>query len=179
MSVTGTGACAQDTQTIAGIGAEAAQNGFLWPNQPNIIDFAWWLSANVEIPAAALPASSPWPGYALASALGLVLIIPCVPAIQYTLAVYNCATHILMGMAPDQPGNNFFTAARANSGYSLVNPSTGIVAASSDASTSSTLASPDWAKGMTVSDLGFFKTPWGREYLMFNQSYGPTIIGLT
>jgi hypothetical protein len=200
VSVTGTGASSQAEQTANGIGAETPTNGFLWPNRPNIIDFWFWLQTNVSIPEAALPVTSPYPQYALWQALELVLCdrgvsswatnpngdncIAPMPrnlwgGISYTLAVYNCATHLLLGIAPDQPGQNFFTAARANSGYSLVNPSTGLIVAASDVTTSSTLTPPKWASGLTVSQLGFMKTPYGREYLAYNQAYGPTIVGLT
>lgn len=198
MSVTGTGASTQAPQTANGVGAETPTNAFLWPNRPNITDFWWWLQTNVSIPEAALPATSPYPQYALWQALELVLCDRGVPfrngmnfeyseptprnlwgGISYTLAVYNCATHLLMGIAPDQPGQNFFTAARAGSGFSLVTPSTGLVSAASDVTTNSTLTAPKWASGLTISQLGFMKTPWGREYLAFNQSYGPTVWGLT
>ncbi len=178
---TGTAAIAQSAQGIGAIGEEASSDdGFLFPNTPNLIDFWGFLNNVVQIPADALPGTSPWPQYALTQAIGLVLNLPCTPqAITYTLAVYNAATHLLYGIAPDQPGSNFFTVARSKKGYSLVNPSTGIIAATSDESTSSTLASPEWAKGLTVGQLDFFRTPWGRAYLSYQQSYGPTIIALT
>jgi hypothetical protein len=198
VSVTGTGASMQATQTANGVGSEVPTNAFLWPNRPNITDFWFWLQTNVSIPEAALPVTSPYPQYALWQALELVLCDRGVPfrngmnfeyseptprnlwgGISYTLAVYNCATHLLLGIAPDMPGQSFFTAARANSGYSLVNPSTGLIVAASDVTTSSTLTPPKWASGLTVSQLGFMKTPYGREYLAYNQAYGPTVVGLT
>jgi hypothetical protein len=196
-TVSGTGASSQSPQTASGVGTETPQVGFLWPQRPNIIDFTWWLQTNVSIPEAALPTSSPYPQYALWQALELVLCdrglpygatyVDCsVPVprnlwggISYTLATYNCATHLLLGIAPDMPGQNFFTAARSNSGFNIVNPSTGLVAAASDVTTSSTLTPPKWASGLTVSQLGFMKTPYGREYLAYNQAYGPTVWGVT
>jgi hypothetical protein len=195
--VIGTAALTQAPQAGAAIGAEVPQNGFLWPNRPNLIDFVYWLQTNVAIPTAALPTSSPYPQYALSQALELVLCFPgasfsamnvnCsipVPGnqwsgISYTLACYNCATHLLLGIAPDQPGQNFFTAARANSGYSLVNPSTGLVAASSNETTSSTLNNPKWVEGLTPGQLDMYKSPWGRAYLDYQSKYGSTIWGLT
>lgn len=189
MSVTGTGASTQDFQFASGAGAESSPGGgFLWPDKPNIVDFLDFLRNSVQIPTAALPGTSPWPQYALTQAMGLVLqmgyhyyhhSIPQPVPIFYTLAVYNCATHILYTITPDVAGQNFFTTARSNKGYNLVNPSTGLVAAASDESTSSTLSSPEWASKLTIGQLGFFKTPWGREYLSYNQSYGPSIWGLS
>lgn len=194
----GTGAVAQVFQIANGAGAESPSGGgFLWPDRPNIVDFLNFLATSVQIPSTALPPTSPWPQYALVQALMLVLRIPgsnvgyCgpvppiapVPAnelgVIYTLAVYNCATHILFTITPDVPGQNFFKTERSNEGYGLINPSTGLVISSSDVTTSVTLASPDWAKGLTVDQLEAYKTPWGRAYLSYNQKMGPTIWGLT
>ncbi len=181
MSVTGSANLAQAGQTVGASAVEQAANGgFITPGAPNIVDFLNWLAASVQIPAAALPAGAPWPQYALTQAIGLVLNPPYAPApVMYTLAVYNCATHLVYAMTPDQPGQNYFATARSTKGYGLIAASTGLVAATSDESTSTTLASPEWAKGLTVAQLGFFKTPWGREYLSWQQSYGPTIVALS
>ena len=51
--------------------------------------------------------------------------------------------------------------------------------ASSDVSTSQSLAQPTWAAGLTIGQLGMMRTPWGREYLSYAQSFGPTIWGVT
>lgn len=178
MDAIGTAAVAQDIQIANALAAESAPSGgFLWPNYPNIVDFLAFLTNSVQIPAAALPGTSPYPQYALNQARSLVLSAPL--GVMYTLAVYNCATHILYTITPDQAGQNYFATARSNKGFDLIQPSTGLVAASSDESTSVTLASPDWAKRLTVAQLGFYRTPWGREYLSWQQSYGPSIVGLT
>lgn len=178
MSVTGTGGVTQGAQLVTIICAESSRyGGFLFPSQPNVIDFFGWLYHNVQIPQIALPGTSPWVEYALQQAIALVLCVPGIPGITYTLACYNCGTAILMGLAPDQPGQNYFVKQRADNG--LVQPSTGLVTAASDESTSTTLSSPEWTKGLTVGQLVFYHTPWGREYLAYQQSYGPTIWGLT
>lgn len=190
MSVTGVGAVSQAPQTASGVASIInTTNDFLLPHTPNVVDFLWWLNTSVQIPPAALPVSSQWPQYALWQALELVLREEQPRhwphgnhsgSIMYVLACYNCSTHLLLSITPDVPGQNFFASARGNGagGYSLVNPSTGIIAATSDESTSATLASPDWAKRLTIGDLDFFKTPWGRYYLNYNQSFG-TLWGLT
>ncbi len=167
----------QAAQAASVVAAETPTNGFLWPNQPNIIDFTWWLQTNVAIPAAALPASSPYPQYALWQALQLVLCIPGVAGISYTLAVYNCGTALLFAIAPDVPGSNFFTDKRAE--FNLINPSTGLVSSASDESTSSTLTPPKWVSGLTPGQLDLMKTPWGRFYLDYQSKYGPTVWGLS
>jgi hypothetical protein len=163
--------------------------GFVNPTTPNLPDFLTFLATSVQIPNTALPADSPWPGYALDAAVGLVLMPPCglptVPGVLYSLACYNCATHILLGITPDQPGQTFFADIRGNNsstippGLGLNIPTTGLVVSSSDQGSSVGLTAPEWAAGLTVSQLQFYKTPWGREYLSWQQSYGPTIVGLT
>lgn len=164
---------------------------FVTPGTPNLVDFDTWLSTSVGIPASAWPSDditmSEWPGYALEQAEGFVLCIPCVPGITYTLAVYNLATALLFQIAPNTSPSTYFTDARSNipstnfpsGGFNLNAPAMGLVTAASDEGTSSTLATPDWATKLTVGQLALFNTPWGRAYLSFEQSYGPTIWGLT
>jgi hypothetical protein len=176
---------------------------FVTPNTPNLTDFLDFLSESVQIPSAALPALSPWPGYAFNQAMLTVVSGPgdsgcwgwppgMVPpngglGILYTLAVYNCATHLLFMITPDQSGQTYFADARAsttstnfpNGGFGLNTPSMGLVVSASDEATSSTLKTPNWAAGMTIGQLELFQTPWGRAYLSYAQSYGPTIVGLT
>jgi hypothetical protein len=161
--------------------------GFATPNTPNLADFQVFLSTSVQIPPSALPANSPWPGYALNQAIGIVWNPPCAtfPGILYTLAVYNLATHLIFLITPDQVGQSYFANARGNNsstippGFALNAPQTGLVVTSSDQGTSVGLTAPTWAAGMTVADLGYYQTPWGRAYLAFAQSYGPTIVGLS
>jgi len=160
---------------------------FITPDTPNLVDFLSFLNESVQIPVSALPVDSPYPEYALKQAIALVLNPPgaIYPGVMYSLACYNCATHLVFLITPDQNGQSFFLNARGNNssatppGFGLNAPSTGLVVSSSDNGTSAGLAQPEWAKGLTVSDLGFFKTPWGRAYLSWNQSYGSTIVALS
>ena len=107
------------------------------------------------------------------------------PGILYTLAVYNCATHLLFVITPDQAGQSYFANARGNNsstippGFALNVPSTGIVVSTFDQGTGTTLTAPQWADGLTIGQLDFYRTPWGRSYLSFAQSFGPTIVGLS
>jgi hypothetical protein len=181
MSVTGAGAVFQAPATVTAVGDEQPSNGgFLWPNTPNIVDFWGFLNTSFQIPTSDLPTTSPWPQYALTQALTLVLNPPCGVGILYTLAVYNAATHLLFMITPDQTGQKYFEDARSpNTGYNLIQPSTGLIISTSDVTDSSTIAQPKWAAGLTITQLGFFKTPWGREYLGYQQSYGPTVWGLS
>jgi hypothetical protein len=153
---------------------------FLTPGTPNLADFLSFLSESVEVPAAALPPGWQWPQYALDYAKGLVLDPPCgIPAVIYTLAVYNLATHWLIYNAPDQVGQTWFKTQRGKSGFNLSAPTTGLVVGSSDEGSSVSLAEPEWAKGLTVGQLQLMGTPWGREYLDYIQKYGPGLVGLS
>ncbi len=55
----------------------------------------------------------------------------------------------------------------------------GIVASTSDLSTSVGLENPDFMRGLTLEGLQLLKTTYGRAYLSIAQKYGPSIWGLT
>lgn len=133
-------------------------------------------------------ASSPWITYAFDQARDLVLIPggsapwgfargPGSAGIGYTLAVYNCAGHIQIRITPDEDGRTFFKESRAT--FGMLKMSVGLVQATSNVDTSSTFAVPDSLKQLTLSDLGFMTTPWGRDFLSYNQDYGPSVWGLS
>lgn len=167
------GAIAYNVYAAATSGAEALQNEA--PVALGTIYTIAALSAGVA-PPTTNGAGSPWPSYALAQAQNLVIQVPTIAGPDYTIAVYNCAGHILLSIAPDQPGRDFFSLSRAK--FGLDKPSFGVSLSQSDQGTSSTLAVPDAIAQLTLSDLGFVKTPWGREYVAFNQDFGD-IFGLT
>lgn len=54
----------------------------------------------------------------------------------------------------------------------------GIISASGDESTNQTLTVPDKMKNLTMANLQQLKTPYGRQYMAFVESFGP-IWGLT
>jgi hypothetical protein len=178
-TVVGAGVITTDGVGVLTLGPQPGANGFLYPTQPNIVDFLLFLATEVQIPETALPPTSVWPQYALNQAIAVVMNANCTPGIIYTLAVYNYATHCLISVTPDTKPLNYFQNLRGKEGYGLIKPITGLVAASSDESTSSTLNSPDWAKKMTVSQLDLMRTPWGRFYLNYAQSAGPNVVGLS
>lgn len=152
---------------------------FVNPTSPSLPDFLTFLSNSVQIPSAALPAFSAWPSYALDQAIELTPCTPCGLGLLYTLAVYNCATHLLIMITPDQAALDYFQEKRSRSGFGLVQPSSGVIASASDEATSTTLSSPDWSKKILPMQLQFFKTPWGREWLEWCAAAGPNVVGLT
>lgn len=121
-------------------------------------------------------ASSPWPTYAYNQAIARVLSIPGVASIEYTLAVYNCAGHILLRITPDMAGQTYFATARTN--FQLLSLVPGVITSSSDQGTSESFRVPEQFANLTVGDLDMLKTPWGREYLAYAQDFG-AISGLT
>lgn len=71
----------------------------------------------------------------------------------------------------------YFAGLRASYGINV--PSVGVVTASSDEATSITLTNPEQLRLLTLKDLRMLKTPFGREYLEFAQSYGQSLFGLS
>ncbi len=140
------------------------------PTTPNLPDYTLFVSGIMDIDPLYLPPESPFIQYALDRALALVICTPVNRGIEYTLAVYNCAGHIQIQITPDQDQRDYFKTQRKE--YGLLRPSFGVVASTSDEATSTSLATPDALKQLTISDLGFMKTPWGREYLSYNQDFG-------
>lgn len=169
---------------------------------PTLADFLTYLSGTVGIPATALPASSPYPQYALDNAVALVN-----PALQntqgnypggyvaggnlgsliYIEAVYSLATSNLLNFCPDvvptvvyptgdAAGLGFFAYTRNK--WDMTSFLPGVVAASSDEGTSQTLDVPDYFKLFTVADLQTLKDPWGRRYVGLAQRYGVNIWSL-
>lgn len=152
------------------------------PNVPSLGDYVLWIRGVVGIDPLNLPDGSPFFQYALNRALGIVLNIPAgLTGLEYTLAVYNCATHIQIKITPDQVAQGvartYFLSKRSE--FQLLQPVIGLPLSSSDNATSVTNAVPEAMRELTIQDLDFMKTPWGREYLMTVQDYGPTVWGLS
>lgn len=161
--------------------------------QPTLAGFLIFLQNNLNPPVKALPAGSVWPGFALARALALVnpalqcVAIPEFDAAQvplntggwtiYSLACYYLAVDILVNIAPDQDGFDFFQGLRKK--FNIAGFVSGVVQSSSDESTSASMVVQDAAKAYTISDVQRTKTPWGQNYLMLAQSAGPETWGIS
>lgn len=128
------------------------------------------LATGTALPPVDNTSGSPFPEYALTQARNLVIQAPTVPGSEYTLACYNCAGHILLGILPEQPGSPLLPEVRKRLGYYSGN--FGIIQSAADQGTSDSLAIPDALKELTLEDLGFVQTVWGRKYLSYNQSFG-------
>ena len=159
----------------AGFGVEDFGTAWIDPCIPNLTDFTNFVYSNAEVPEAALPLGSPWLSYAFNKAMALVYFVPQVAALEYVWAVYNCGTHILFKITPDQPGQTFFKDTRKD--WKLLQIEIGVIQSSSDEGTSQSFAIGDGMKNMTIGDLNFYKSPYGREYLAYAQDAGPNIWG--
>jgi len=151
--------------------------GWTNPNAPNLTDFTNWVYAYIGVTVQALPLNSPWPGYAFNQAQSLVPCYSTVSAIQFVLATYNCAGHILLKITPDQQGQAFFAGVRKD--MKLLEPQIGAIVSSSDNGSSNSFAVGDGMRNMTIGDLDFMRTPMGRDYLAYLQDFGPGVWGLS
>lgn len=77
--------------------------------------------------------------------------------------------------APGTYTAGYFAGLRAS--FNLNAPAVGVVTASSDEATSTTLINPEQLKMLTLMDMRRLKTPFGREYLEWAQSYGTQLFG--
>lgn len=150
---------------------------FTNPTTPNQADYLLFLRGTVNIKATLLPDDADIIVMSLAIAQEIVNDqLACASARMYTLAVYNLATDRLINYAPDEQNQTYFRDLRKD--MKINQPSVGVVSASSDESTSTTLLNPEQMKYFTLRDLQMLKTPYGREYLGLAQSVG-TLWGLT
>lgn len=159
-------------------GAEALQN-----TTPIAIGTNYTLNSlttGTAAPPTTTTANSPWPEWVLLQAIERTIQVCTVPGPTYTLAVYNCAGHLLLLETPDIAGSTFFAAARGkgDGGYGLLLQVPGVISSSSDQGSSNSFAVPDGLAQLTLDDLQFMRTPWGRAYISFNMCFG-TIFGLS
>lgn len=125
----------------------------------------------MAVPVNALPDDSPFLSYAYDVALATVNpALATVPPI-YMLAVYNLGGDLLVNWAQDVPPSTYWRDLREK--FAIYAFAPGVVSSSSDNGTSTSLLNPDQMKDFTLAALQNLKTPWGRQYLAWAQSYGP------
>lgn len=74
-------------------------------------------------------------------------------------------------------GTVFFTTLRTR--YNLLAFSAGPISSSSDQGTSENTYNPEFFKYLQFADLNYMLTPWGRQYLAYAQTAGPTVVELS
>lgn len=97
----------------------------------------------------------------------------------YDVAVYNLAGHNLALLATDQSSQTnptFWTSLRITLGLNAF--AAGTVISAADESTSASFTAAEWASTLTVGQLQYLKTPWGRQYIDFAQKIG-TVWGVS
>jgi hypothetical protein len=163
------------------------------PSDPTLAGFLAFIRGNMAISTNDLPDASPVIPMALAVAMGIVnpalrgapipgqdrtgATLTTTPLTVYTLAVYNLAGDNLVNYAQDQEGRFFFENLRTK--LNLNGFVSGVISGSADEGTSQQLVVQEAAKYFTLANLQSLKTPWGRQYLAFAQSYGPTTWGIS
>jgi len=152
-----------------------------------------WFYAYTGISAIALPNNSQVLTDAYNQAVAEVNDqFAAVPGPTFQLMTYNLAAHYVVLWAPDQTDGNgnvdvFYPSPPADSpntgnnlgyfywlrqSYGLSSFTAGMVSASSDESTSTTLEVPEALKNLTIGNLIMMRDPWGRQYLAWAQDAG-------
>lgn len=140
-----------------------------------LADFITFLRNIVQIPASVLPDNSPFitTAYQLAVELVYCPLQSVGSGFIYTQAVYNLGTDILVNIAQDQTGQtppDFWAQIRNK--YGINTFVAGVIQSSNDESTGQAMVVPEAFKELTIANLQNLKTPWGRAYLGFVQSWG-------
>jgi hypothetical protein len=140
--------------------------------KPTLAGFIAWMQDVVQVPTSALPSNSPVIPIAYGVALDLCLTgIQAISQDIYTLCVYNLAMDNLINYAPDQTGQTYFQDLRKQ--FGINNFVAGVVQSTSDESTSTSYAVSEDLKNLSLADLMYLKTPYGRLYMSYAMRLGP------
>lgn len=168
--------------------------------QPTLAGFIAWVRAVMGVGTDVLPDNDPVLPFALAVAMGVAnpaLMCAPIPSMDaagvtlnaggynvYVLAVYNLGGDNLVNFAQDAPdappykdGLPFWAYMRKQ--FNVDGFVSGVIQSTGDQATSASFVVQKAAEDFTLANLQNLKTPWGRRYLAFAQSYGPTVWGLT
>lgn len=96
---------------------------------------------------------------------------------MYALCVYNLAGDRVINYAPDAAGQDYFAKLRA--AFKINDFTAGVVSSTNDDGTGVTLETLEVFKNLTIAQLQYLSTPWGRAYLGYAQAAGPTLWGLS
>lgn len=144
---------------------------------PTLAGFKNFVANVMKVPSSALDLTDPTVGFSYSSAVDVVNPqLQCVPASDpsgpslYAKAVYNLAGDILVNVAQDARGSQFFAQLRKD--LNIVSFVGGIVTSTADQGSSTSIAVPESLQNLTIGQLQNLKTPWGRMYLQIAQSVG-------
>lgn len=133
--------------------------------------FTLFIRNQMGIPDTVLPNTDPMIEQAYEVALAIVNpSFSAASTLIYDLMVYNLAGDNLINFAVDVPGSNYFYELRQTLALYVFVP--GVVTSAGDGGTSGSIANTDAMKEFTLANLQNLKTPWGRQYLAYAQTYG-------
>jgi hypothetical protein len=146
---------------------------FANPLVPSIGDYTIFVRS-WGVTSTYLPNNSIWLTITFNVATAIVnRTLQCTDPLIYTLAIYNLAMDRLVNYAQDQTGLTYFKDLRGKDQYNLQYAfAPGVPSSTGDQGTSVGLLNPEWMQTLTIQDLQTLRTPWGREYMAFAQSYG-------
>ena len=143
---------------------------------PTLAGFIAFVANVMGISATFLPPDSPTIQFAYDTAADIVnQSFRCVPSAPtspsiYAQMVYNLAGDTLINIAPDQPGQNYFQTTRDQLHINTFIG--GVIQSSGDEGTNESMVIAEQIKMFTVANIQSLKTPWGRRYIGYAQSYG-------
>lgn len=151
---------------------------------PTPSGFLEFIRNQMGVPTAALPDNSIYITWSYDEAIETVnRNIQRAAPIMYLRAVYNLAASLLINSAqdvvqdPPLPTGTLGYFATIRQALGLNSLLAGLVSSASDEGSSGSLATPDFIKNLSLSELALIKDPYGRAYLSIAQKYG-TVWGL-
>lgn len=144
---------------------------------PTLAGFLTFIRTAMGITTAQLPDSSPVISMAYDVAIEIVNVaLNYASSTIYTLAVYNLAGSNVINFAQDTPPSTYFADIRKQ--WNVLNFIPGVIQGSGDEGTNQSFLVPEFMKNFTLANLQQIKDPFGRQYIMFAQSFGPTVFGM-
>ena len=143
---------------------------------PTIAGFVAFIQQIMGISATYLPTDSPAIQFAYDTATDIVnesfQNVPSAPTSPsiYAQMIYNLAGDTLINIAQDQPGQTYFQTARTD--LNINGFVGGVIQSSGDEGTNESMVIAEQIKMFTVANIQSLKTPWGRRYIGYAQSYG-------
>jgi len=145
---------------------------------PTLAGFTTFCQNVAGITTDAMPADDPGFQDALTYALAWVPCeMQCMSGLLYTACVYNLGVSLLLNYQPDQPGSCFFGGLRT--AYKIGNFVPGVVSATSDQATSTTLTVGTQLANLSLWDLQTMADPFGRRAIAIMGECGPGVYGLS
>lgn len=146
-----------------------------WSQPPTQAGFISFIRNGMGVPQSALPDNSIYIVWAYNAALDTVdPKIAAIPGYFYTAAVYNLGGDFLINWAQDVPNvttpPGYWENLRTK--FKIVPFTAGVIASTSDESTSENLEVINAAKDFLLSDLQNLKTPYGRAYVAIAMRQG-------